>query len=145
MAASLYEISELARESFRANPDQSLTSPPFLRQRLPTFNVQHSLRLPGGIDPMLPLLATSLRSFALLPAELNLATVLKSGQSFRWHKFENVVATQPDEQRAGIKEEEKPVLLGEEYAMAWKDRTIVLRQDGTRCPLSPSTLVISRS
>lgn len=86
------------------------------------------------------MLCTPLRFFSILPAELSLATVLRSGQSFRWHKFEQIHATRPDpttgalsSSNAGVKKEDDEgdkLLLGEEFAMGWRDRTIVLRQDG---------------
>lgn len=87
---------------------------------------------------MIPL-STPLRFFPLLPSELQLATVLKSGQSFRWARFESVHATKPDfaAETAGALEETKPALgsqeqqvQGEEWAFGWGDRTVVLRQDG---------------
>lgn len=90
---------------------------------------------------MIPL-STPLRYLPLLPSELQLATVLKSGQSFRWARFDKVRATLPDPVASvkpeedsngatGVKHEEPGELLqGEEWAFGWGDRTVVLRQDG---------------
>ncbi|KAI5474776.1 N-glycosylase/DNA lyase [Pseudohyphozyma bogoriensis] len=66
--------------------------------------------------------ATPLRFLPLSLAELTIPTVLKSGQSFRWHQF-SVHATKPDKEEGG------EVVGGEEWAMGWNDRTVVLRQD----------------
>ncbi|ORY72607.1 DNA glycosylase [Leucosporidium creatinivorum] len=89
---------------------------------------------------MIPL-STPLRFLPLLPSELQLATVLKSGQSFRWARFDTVHASKPDvaAETAGAApgaEDSKPALeakeqlvQGEEWAFGWGDRTVVLRQD----------------
>ncbi|GAA97996.1 uncharacterized protein L969DRAFT_46362 [Mixia osmundae IAM 14324] len=57
------------------------------------------------------MLQTAERSLKILPAELCLAAVLRNGQSFRWHK--------------------RITCQGELWSIAWSDRTIELRQDGT--------------
>lgn len=91
---------------------------------------------------MLPL-STPLRFLPLLPSELQLATVLKSGQSFRWARFDTVHATRP-EVFAASAEDVKPLLAaneGEEWAFGWGDRTVVLRQDGKR-ELDPDVRLI---
>lgn len=86
---------------------------------------------------MIPL-STPLRFLPLLPSELQLATVLKSGQSFRWAKLP-MHATRPDEQ-VKSEEDSKPTTAevehGEEWAFGWGDRTVVLRQDGECLPCS---------
>jgi len=71
-------------------------------------------------------LATPLRFLPLSRAELNLKSCLPSGQSFRWHRLSPATATLPDSPTA------PPVPLehAEEWAFAWEDRTVVLRQDG---------------
>lgn len=66
-------------------------------------------------------LSTPLRFLAVVPAELCLSTVLKSGQSFRWHKYDSISAT---------KLEGEKLISGEEFALGHEDRTIVLRQTG---------------
>ncbi|KAM0792354.1 hypothetical protein ACM66B_005034 [Microbotryomycetes sp. NB124-2] len=85
--------------------------------------------------------ATPLRFLPLLPSELQLATVLKSGQAFRWARFDTVQATKPD--GVGLNEQLKletgdassshdgsnASIGGEEWAMGWQDRTVILRQD----------------
>lgn len=60
--------------------------------------------------------------------------MLKSGQSFRWTRFDTVHATRPDvklEQQddasSAISSEH---VNGVEWAFGWGDRTVVLRQDG---------------
>jgi N-glycosylase/DNA lyase len=73
------------------------------------------------------MLSTPLRFLAVLPRELSLATVLKSGQSFRWHRFEAVHATRPDSSSEEVR--------GEEWAFGWGDRTVCLRQGGESLPL----------
>mgnify|MGYP001613425487 FL=1 len=73
------------------------------------------------------MLSTPLRFLSVLPVELNLATVLKSGQSFRWLRLDAIHATAPDS-APDSPTAEKP-MGGEEWAMGWGDRTVVLRQD----------------
>lgn len=98
---------------------------------------------------MIPL-STPLRFLPLLPSELQLATVLKSGQSFRWARFETIHATKPDvaaETAGAALEDSKPAVgvqeqvQGEEWAFGWGDRTVVLRQDGES---PPSTVRVKR-
>ncbi|GAA6012079.1 hypothetical protein JCM11491_001743 [Sporobolomyces phaffii] len=62
-------------------------------------------------------LATPLRFLPVHRHELHLATVLKSGQSFRWHRSSPPVATRPATDS------------DEEWSFGWGDRTVVLRQD----------------
>ncbi|KAK4053843.1 8-oxoguanine glycosylase ogg1 [Microbotryomycetes sp. JL201] len=88
--------------------------------------------------------ATPLRFLPLLPSELQLATVLKSGQAFRWARFDKVHATKPDDGGSGEQLKLEPgnasdlkdtnrasssAIGAEEWAMGWNDRTVVLRQD----------------
>ncbi|GAA5911678.1 8-oxoguanine glycosylase OGG1 [Sporobolomyces salmoneus] len=65
-------------------------------------------------------LSTPLRFLPVLPREVQLSTVLKSGQSFRW-------------QRSPIHATRSPTTAaeedGEEWSFGWGDRTVVLRQD----------------
>ena len=75
------------------------------------------------------MLSTPLRFLPLLPQELRIATVLRSGQSFRWHQFPAVHATLPDAYLpSALPPDTKE--FGAEWAIAWADRTIVLRQTG---------------
>ncbi|GAA5984687.1 hypothetical protein JCM11641_004562 [Rhodosporidiobolus odoratus] len=75
-------------------------------------------------------LATPLRFLRLSPAELNLATAVKSGQSFRWILQSPVVATQPDHRLAASASTVPVAAEGvEEWAFPWQDRTVVMRQD----------------
>ncbi|GAA5933050.1 8-oxoguanine glycosylase OGG1 [Sporobolomyces koalae] len=67
-------------------------------------------------------LSTPLRFLPVLPKELQLATVLKSGQSFRWHRSSPVAATLPPSATPDTAE-------GEEWSFGCQDRTVVLRQD----------------
>lgn len=87
---------------------------------------------------MIPL-STPLRYLPLLPSELQLATVLKSGQSFRWTRLDTVHATRPDLEHGQLSSSAKstseqkpggPGVQGVEWAFGWGDRTVVLRQDG---------------
>lgn len=71
------------------------------------------------------MLSTPLRFLSLLPAELNLAIVLKSGQSFRWQKFP-LNCTRPYE-KDGLTVD---LTASEEYAFGWRDRTVVVSQHG---------------
>lgn len=71
------------------------------------------------------MLSTPLRFLSVLPAELSLATVLKSGQAFRWERFDVVTVTRDETTSNGSSTTE-----GTEWAMGWGDRTVVLRQDG---------------
>ncbi|GAA5885316.1 hypothetical protein JCM16303_005999 [Sporobolomyces ruberrimus] len=68
-------------------------------------------------------LATPLRFLPVLPQELQLATVLKSGQSFRWHRTTPVHATRTPGYTLREGQED------EEWSFGWGDRTVVLRQD----------------
>ncbi|CEQ39788.1 SPOSA6832_01333, partial [Sporobolomyces salmonicolor] len=72
-------------------------------------------------------LATPLRFLPVLPNELQLAAVLKSGQSFRWHRSSPLTATLPDS--APSSQAIPSPLEAEEWAFPWGDRTVVLRQD----------------
>ncbi|GAA5863787.1 hypothetical protein JCM1840_005766 [Sporobolomyces johnsonii] len=72
-------------------------------------------------------LATPLRFLPVLPNELQLAAVLKSGQSFRWHRSSPLSATLPDS--APSSQANPFPLEAEEWAFPWGDRTVVLRQD----------------
>ncbi|BGP13792.1 hypothetical protein JCM10213_006376 [Rhodosporidiobolus nylandii] len=69
-------------------------------------------------------LATPLRFLALSHRELNLAVSVKSGQSFRWHRTAPPVCTLVDPPAA------PPTVPddAEEWALGWRDRTVVLRQ-----------------
>jgi hypothetical protein len=69
-------------------------------------------------------LATPLRFLPVLPQELQLATVLKSGQSFRWHRTSPSHATRSTSKDHRVEDGE------EEWSFGWGDRTVVLRQDG---------------
>ncbi|GAA5822914.1 hypothetical protein JCM11251_004422 [Rhodosporidiobolus azoricus] len=78
-------------------------------------------------------LATPLRFLRLTPRELNLGTVLASGQSFRWAKGA-VHATLPDPSTGVPPSPTHPTFPepgkdAEEWAFGWRDRTVVLRQD----------------
>lgn len=83
-------------------------------------------------------LSTPLRFLPCLPSELQLATVLQSGQCFRWAKSSTPVATVPD-RVVQVKQEldTKPYIKGtipsegEEFCMGWNDRTVCLRQAGS--------------
>ncbi|GAA5951726.1 hypothetical protein JCM3765_003096 [Sporobolomyces pararoseus] len=70
-------------------------------------------------------LSTPLRFLPVLPQELQLATALKSGQSFRWHRtpLHATRTTATQEATEGIEEE------ADEWSFGWGDRTVVLRQD----------------
>ncbi|GAA5896299.1 hypothetical protein JCM8208_001842 [Rhodotorula glutinis] len=70
-------------------------------------------------------LATPLRFLPLSRAELNLRSCLPSGQSFRWHRLSPPMATLPDSPTPSP----APPEHAEEWAFAWDDRTVVLRQD----------------
>ncbi|GAA5853721.1 hypothetical protein JCM9279_000287 [Rhodotorula babjevae] len=70
-------------------------------------------------------LATPLRFLPLSRAELNLKSCLPSGQSFRWHRLSPATATLPDSPTPTP----APLEHTEEWAFAWEDRTVVLRQD----------------
>ncbi|KAK4058804.1 8-oxoguanine glycosylase ogg1 [Microbotryomycetes sp. JL221] len=96
-------------------------------------------------------LATPLRFLPLLPSELQLATVLKSGQAFRWARFDSIHATRSDYATSNVRanarhdaSDPSSAIAGdehtmadssvmnqrqEEWAMGWNDRTVVLRQD----------------
>ncbi|GAA5848339.1 hypothetical protein JCM8547_004482 [Rhodosporidiobolus lusitaniae] len=71
-------------------------------------------------------LATPLRFLRVSPVELNLATSLFSGQSFRWARFSPPTVTLPD---ASSSTASAPPGDAEEFAFGWQDRTVVLRQD----------------
>ncbi|GAA6064072.1 hypothetical protein JCM10212_001478, partial [Sporobolomyces blumeae] len=76
-------------------------------------------------------LATPLRFLPVLPQELQLATVLKSGQSFRWHRSSPPAATRPDP-APPRSETLNPDSLdpdADEWSLGWGERTVVLRQD----------------
>ncbi|KAK4704072.1 N-glycosylase/DNA lyase, partial [Phenoliferia sp. Uapishka_3] len=61
-------------------------------------------------------------------ATLKPTIVTGDSQAFRWHRFEHVHATRPDVE-GDVKMELGVVRGGEEWAMGWGDRTVVLRQD----------------
>ncbi|KDE04316.1 hypothetical protein MVLG_05270 [Microbotryum lychnidis-dioicae p1A1 Lamole] len=87
------------------------------------------------------MLSTPLRFLHIPLTELCLATVLKSGQSFRWQRFDAIQATRPDAAVAStsisslsgneqtlsdeVSRKQGPV----EWAFGWGDRTVCLRQD----------------
>ncbi|KAM0747351.1 DNA glycosylase [Meredithblackwellia eburnea MCA 4105] len=68
------------------------------------------------------MISTPLRLLKVVRTELNLDTVIKSGQSFRWKKLDSITAT-----RTGTTEDGEGE--GQEWALANMDRTIVIRQD----------------
>ncbi|GAA6004894.1 8-oxoguanine glycosylase OGG1 [Rhodotorula paludigena] len=75
-------------------------------------------------------LATPLRFLPLSRAELQLASCLPSGQSFRWHRLAPAAATLPDTPSSPAATA-KPATAPpeEEWAFGWQDRTVVLRQE----------------
>lgn len=86
-----------------------------------------------SFDALMACLATPLRLLRVAPHELNLATVLKSGQSFRWARFDQLLATRLDEpgpkRESMLESKLGPELSGVEWACGLDDRTICLRQE----------------
>ncbi|BGP37842.1 8-oxoguanine glycosylase ogg1 [Rhodotorula kratochvilovae] len=74
-------------------------------------------------------LATPLRFLPLSRAELQLASCLPSGQSFRWHRLAPPIATLPDPLPGSSAPPSALPDSAEEWAYGWQDRTVVLRQD----------------
>ncbi|SCV69514.1 BQ2448_2534 [Microbotryum intermedium] len=91
------------------------------------------------------MLSTPLRFLHIPLTELCLATVLKSGQSFRWQRFDAILVTGPDSastfpspfHSSSSLHAIEPTLGEEvttnqghvEWAFGWSDRTVCLRQD----------------
>lgn len=75
-------------------------------------------------------LSTPLRFLPVLPTELQLSTVLKSGQSFRWNRSTTLYATLPDHSSDSTSPYIAPQSESEEWSFGWQERTVVLRQDG---------------
>ncbi|GAA5828299.1 hypothetical protein JCM5353_003291 [Sporobolomyces roseus] len=74
-------------------------------------------------------LSTPLRFLPVLPTELQLSTVLKSGQSFRWNRSTTLYATLPDHSSDSTSPSIAPQSESEEWSFGWQERTVVLRQD----------------
>lgn len=81
-----------------------------------------------GCSSGMSCLATPLRHLAVSRAQLSLAGVCTSGQSFRWHRAEPARATADAPQSADA----------DEWSLAHRGRTVVLRQDGARALTLPS-------
>lgn len=78
-------------------------------------------------------LATPLRFFPISKTDLSLPAVLKCGQAFRWTE-RRVSLVRRD--RAEGEDDKKLELESDdeatEWCVGWKDRTVVLRQDGAQ-------------